>query len=114
MYLRYNPTPTIYTLTFLAVVGLTASAAAVLPWRNFTLSLLAFVAGACQGFGMLTVSWFGFVLLGLMALAVLSIFRTMAKRPEPGSATLALVGGGLGGFAFDVELYQLVATAAPV
>jgi hypothetical protein len=96
---------------FLAVVGFSALAAAVLPCRNFALALLACVAGACRGLGVLTVSWCGFVLLGLMALAVGSILRTMAQWPQPGSATAALMTRALVRLALFAVLFQLAVPA---
>lgn len=112
LYLRYNPTPTVYALTFLAVVGLSALAAALVPWRSLTLGLLAFATGACLAFGMVTVSWFGFVLLGLALLASVTIVRMMAKRPEPRRAGVALLGGGLAGLAFLAVLFVFAGTTA--
>lgn len=107
LYLRYNPTPTVYAVVFVGAMMVAAATAAVAPWRSLRSALLAFVAAACFLFGGLTPSWFGFVLLGLASLAIVAVFGQLLRLATE-TEFWAAFGGGLMGAVFFAVLGPLL------
>ena len=75
-YVSLNPTATVHAQVFTAVVTIASGAVAVAP-RAASLGLLAFAATSCWASESSTLSWFGFVLLGVAALALVALVLTM-------------------------------------
>lgn len=108
-YRRTSMHPTRSGRALFLAVALASAVALLLPKGSPRLALLAFAAGACFFAGELTVSGFGFRVLGLAVLASLApawALAGAAEGPELGSG-LAVVGGGLAGLACELLLFLL-------
>lgn len=112
LYLQLNPTPTVYAVVFFGTMMLVSAMAAVVPWRSLHLGVMAFVAAACFLLGSLTMSGFGFVLLGLAGFATITLIW-LYTRVTTATEALSVIGGGLMGLAFFITVWSLALAQRP-